>query len=189
MKHDNLNEEELSSEGIEIKNIVAKIDLSIDLDLSYLNTQLPNSTFEPEKYPSLIFRPDNLPTVLITNSGILLFTGGNSKKSIYGAYQIISRELESVGLPNTGDKNEIKIQNIVSTLDLGHNLNLNFISVELGFENIEYEPEQFPGLIYRIDDGPVVLVFASGKIVITGGKSDRDIIDAASVVRNKIQNN
>ena len=189
MKSNNLNEEELSSEGIEIKNIVAKIDLSIELDLSYLNTQLPNSTYEPGKYPSLIFRPDNLPTILITNSGILLFTGGDSKKAIYEAYQVISSELESVGLPNTGDKNEIKIQNVVSTLDLDRSLNLNIISVELGLENIEYEPEQFPGLIYRITDGPVVLIFASGKIVITGGKSNQDIINAASVVRNKIQNN
>jgi len=187
MKTNNLNEEELLSEGIEIRNIVAKINLNIELDLSYLNTQLPNSTYEPEKYPSLIFRPDNLPTILITNSGILLFTGGKSKESIYEAYQTVSRELENIGLPNTGDENEIEIQNVVSTLDLNCSLDLNLISVELGIENIEYEPEQFPGLIYRINDGPVALIFASGKIIITGGTSNQEIVNAANVVRDKTQ--
>jgi len=186
MTTNNLDEAELSSEGIEIRNIVATIDLNIELDLSYLDTQLSNSTYEPVKYSSLVFRPDSLPTVLITSSGKLLFTGGDSKKNIYEAYEIISRELEYIGLPNTGNKNEIEIQNVVSTLDLNRNLDLNLISVEIGFENIEYEPEQFPGLIYRINDGPVVLIFSSGKIVITGGISNRDILNAASIVRNRI---
>jgi transcription initiation factor TFIID TATA-box-binding protein len=68
---------------------------------------------------------------------------------------------------------EIKIQNIVASANLGKTLNLE--SVALDLENTEYEPEQFPGLVYRLDDPKVVLLlFGSGKVVCTGAKSISD---------------
>ena len=66
-------------------------------------------------------------------------------------------------------------QNIVASANLGRVLNLNAIAIGLGLENIEYEPEQFPGLVYRMATPKVVmLLFGSGKIVITGGKKPED---------------
>lgn len=83
---------------------------------------------------------------------------------------------------------EIVVQNIVSTADLGYPLNLNAIAIGLGLENIEYEPEQFPGLIYRIDDPDVVvLLFGSGKLVITGGRTTDDAGDAVTTVRTRLE--
>jgi transcription initiation factor TFIID TATA-box-binding protein len=181
-----LDQDQLSSEGIDIRNIVAKLDLDVELDLHYLSSQFPNSSYEPEQYPSLIFRPENLPTVLITNSGILLFTGADSMDSIISAHKEVSNQLENIGLSDTGEEREIEIQNLVATFELENEIDLNQVSIELGLENIEYEPEQFAGLVYRIESGPSVLIFSSGKVVIAGGKSTHEIRSAASTVREQL---
>lgn len=182
----NLNEEELLSAGIDVKNIVAKLDLGIELDLSYLVTTVPNSSYEPERYPSLIFRPQGLSTVLVTRSGILLFTGGDSIDNLRDTYRRVSEELKEVGVDDTKDTGEIELVNVVSTSEVGSDVDLNYLSISLGLENTEYEPEQFPGLVYRIEEGPVVLIFSSGKIVVTGGKSTPEIIDAVETIRKLI---
>ena len=68
-------------------------------------------------------------------------------------------------------------------------LNLNAVALGLGLENIEYEPEQFPGLVYRIKQPKiVVLIFCSGKLVITGGKSPEDCVEGARIVRMQLEN-
>ncbi|NYT01111.1 MAG: TATA-box-binding protein, partial [Methanocellales archaeon] len=72
--------------------------------------------------------------------------------------------------------------------DLGSELNLNAIAIGLGLENIEYEPEQFPGLVYRIKEPKVVvLLFGSGKLVITGGKKTEDIEAAVKKISKELK--
>jgi len=179
----NLNQNELSSAGVEIKNIVAKLDLGIEFELSYLSSEMPNSNYEPEQYPSLVFRPPGVSTVLVTRTGILLFTGGDSTESLQDTYRRISNELEKIGVDDVGKVEEIEIVNVVSTFELNSNVDLNHLLITLGLENTEYEPEQFPGLVYRIENGPVVLIFSSGKAVVTGAESTPEIIDAVNKVR------
>lgn len=182
----NLNEDELSSAGIAIKNIVAKLDLDVEFELSYLSSQIPNSSYEPEQYPSLVFRPPGLSTVLVTRTGKLLFTGANSTEALKNTYRRISDELGKIGVEDVGRIDEIEIVNVVSTFELDSSVNLNHISITLGLENTEYEPEQFPGLVYRIEDGPVVLIFSSGKAVVTGAASTPEILDAVNTIRELI---
>ncbi|MDL0125899.1 TATA-box-binding protein [Halobacterium salinarum] len=182
----NLNEDELLSAGIAVKNIVAKLDLDVEFELSYLASKIPNSSYEPEQYPSLVFRPPGLSTVLVTRTGKLLFTGGDSTESLRDTYRRISDELEKIGVDDVGRVDEIEIVNVVSTFELDSGLDLNYLSIALGLENIEYEPEQFPGLVYRIEDGPVVLIFSSGKVVVTGAESTSEILDAVSTTRELI---
>ena len=68
---------------------------------------------------------------------------------------------------------EIHIQNVVASTSIGEELDLNAISA--AFENAEYEPEQFPGLVYRLKDPKVVvLIFGSGKLVCTGARKAED---------------
>jgi transcription initiation factor TFIID TATA-box-binding protein len=68
-------------------------------------------------------------------------------------------------------------------------LNLNAIALGLGLDRIEYEPEQFPGLVYRITTPKVVvLIFSSGKIVITGGKTPEDCEEGVRVLKNELEN-
>ncbi len=83
---------------------------------------------------------------------------------------------------------EIKVSNIVSSADLHSVLNLNAIALGLGLENIEYEPEQFPGLVYRMSDPKVViLLFGSGKLVITGGKKPEDAANAVDRIVKELK--
>ncbi len=90
---------------------------------------------------------------------------------------------------NVDSSNEILVQNIVASADLRSVVNLNAVALGLGLENIEYEPEQFPGLVYRMDDPKVViLLFGSGKLVITGGKSISDCEKALIHLKEELIN-
>jgi transcription initiation factor TFIID TATA-box-binding protein len=74
---------------------------------------------------------------------------------------------------------EIVVQNMVATANLGGELNLTETATGLGLENIEYEPEQFPGLVYRIKEPKVaMLLFTSGKIVCAGARNTEDVSKA-----------
>lgn len=180
------DEDSLKREEIEMKNIVAKFDTDIELDLTYLSRKIPNSTYEPERYPSLIFRPDGLSTVLITRTGILLFTGANSIQSLKKTGQRILNELGKIGIKDIEQNPKLEIENVVSTFELESAVDLNILSIKLGLENTEYEPEQFPGLVYRMSDGPVCLLFSSGNVVITGATSSEEIVNAKNHLRNTL---
>jgi transcription initiation factor TFIID TATA-box-binding protein len=78
---------------------------------------------------------------------------------------------------------------MVCSYDLGKYINLNKVVITLNVENIEYEPEQFPGLVYRIKDPKiVVLIFSSGKIILTGGKNLEDIKKGLDVLEQQLEN-
>ncbi|MEM3036138.1 MAG: TATA-box-binding protein, partial [Thermoplasmata archaeon] len=80
------------------------------------------------------------------------------------------------------------VQNIVAVYDLGVELNLTDIAMSLGLENVEYEPEQFPGLVYRVEDPKVVLLlFGSGKVVCTGAKRKEEIIEAVNKLKKELE--
>ncbi|MDI6859171.1 MAG: TATA-box-binding protein [Methanocellales archaeon] len=68
---------------------------------------------------------------------------------------------------------EVEISNIVVAANLGSELNLDAIATNSGLENVEYEPEQFPGLIYHLNEDNIkctILLFHSGKMIIAGLK-------------------
>jgi len=97
-----------------------------------------------------------------------------------------STKLQALGIPVDGAP-ELTVQNIVTSGDLGDSLNLNAIAIGLGLEDIEYEPEQFPGLVYRVDEPDVVtLLFGSGKVVITGGKDPDDAAQAPDKIEAEL---
>jgi transcription initiation factor TFIID TATA-box-binding protein len=76
---------------------------------------------------------------------------------------------------------------MVCSYNLGKYININKLSVTLNLENIEYEPEQFPGLVYRIKDPRiVVLIFSSGKIILTGGRNMEDIRKGLDILEEKL---
>ncbi len=88
------------------------------------------------------------------------------------------RRLGEIGIPTVDDPHE-RVVNIVASADLNAELDLNKIAVTLGVEYTEYEPEQFPGLIYRLDKPKVVtLLFGSGKIICTGARTTKEVEEA-----------
>ena len=99
---------------------------------------------------------------------------------------IISEKLRQLGV-DVYKNPEIVIQNMVAVGDLGGELNLTETAVSLGLENIEYEPEQFPGLVYRIKEPKVaLLLFSSGKIVCAGARSTEDVSKAAEKLSKEL---
>ncbi|MFQ5919781.1 MAG: TATA-box-binding protein, partial [Thermoplasmata archaeon] len=81
---------------------------------------------------------------------------------------------------------KIKIENVVASTSLGGELDLQAIALALG--GAEYEPEQFPGLIYRLKDPKTAtLLFRSGKVVCTGAKSLEDVGTAIRTVATQIK--
>jgi len=175
---DDLNLEKLTNSKVQIQNIAAMIDLDVELDLPYLHSQIKGSAYDPENYPSLVFRSNEHPTVIITRTGKLLFAGGKTADEIIRASKSISREFKDIGLDVAINPKNISINNIVCSYNLTFDLDLDQLSIQLGLENIEYEPEQFPGLVYRIDTNSVVLLFSSGKTILTGFQSVSEILSA-----------
>jgi len=97
------------------------------------------------------------------------------------------RELKNEGFIIRG-KLEITVQNMVSTADLGKYVDLEEAAYVL--DNIMYEPEQFPGAVYRMAEPKVViLIFSSGKLVITGAKSEEQVYEAVEKIRSILVNN
>jgi len=83
---------------------------------------------------------------------------------------------------------KIEVQNIVASGDLGARINLNAIAISLGLERVEYEPEQFPGLVYRLDAPKVVvLLFGSGKLVCTGARKPEDAEAAVDKITEELK--
>ncbi|HVP25606.1 MAG TPA: TATA-box-binding protein, partial [Methanomicrobiales archaeon] len=125
---------------------------------------------------------------LVFGSGKVVLTGAKSIDSLSRGLEILGNQLRalSIDIPETLT---YKIQNIVTSADLGSPINLNKIAVGFNLEMIEYEPEQFPGLVYRLDEPKVVvLLFGSGKLIITGGKKPEDAKKAVQKILSDLTN-
>jgi len=147
---------------IKIENIVASMALSDHFDLLHISSSLENADYDKNKFPGLVYRiKDPKTAFLVFGSGKANCTGAKSIADVDTAIDITSKDYT--------------VQNIVAGASLGTELDLDSIAIGLGFENIEYEPEVFPGLVYRINKPKVVvLIFRSGKLVITGAKTQEE---------------
>ena len=175
-------------DSLEIQNVVASSAVGLELDLESLSDDVPGAEFNPDNFPGLVYRTqDPRAANLIFRSGKIVCTGASSVDEVNRALEQVFEELGSLGIPTDG-REAATVQNIVSSADLGTTLNLNALAIGLGLESVEYEPEQFPGLVYRIDDpNVVVLLFGSGKIVITGAKKVDYAREAINVVSDEIE--
>jgi transcription initiation factor TFIID TATA-box-binding protein len=115
----------------------------------------------------------------------MVCTGAKSEKEAKRAVMKVIRELKKGGIIIIS-KPELKIQNIVASASLGGMIDLEKAAYTLG--KTMYEPEQFPGLIYRMDNPKVViLLFASGKLVCTGAKREQDVYDAVHKLHEMLE--
>jgi len=146
----------------------------------------PGVEYRPEQFPGLVFRLKKPKTAtLIFNSGKMVCTGAKSEKESKRAVMKVVRELKKSGIIIIG-KPELKIQNIVASVNLAGLIDLERSAYSLG--RTMYEPEQFPGLIYRVDTPKVViLIFASGKLVCTGAKHEEDVYEAVTKLHETLE--
>jgi transcription initiation factor TFIID TATA-box-binding protein len=172
---------------INIENVVASTGIGQELDLQSVAMDLEGADYDPEQFPGLVYRTQEPKSAaLIFRSGKIVCTGAKSTDDVHESLHIVFEKLRALKIP-VADDPDITVQNIVTSADLGENLNLNAIAIGLGLENIEYEPEQFPGLVYRLDEPSVVaLLFGSGKLVITGGKEPDDAREAVDVIVSRL---
>jgi transcription initiation factor TFIID TATA-box-binding protein len=171
---------------VNIENVVASATLNQKVDLNAVVKGYPGVEYRPEQFPGLVFRLKRPKTAtLIFNSGKMVCTGAKSEKEARRAVMRVIKELKKSGIIIIS-KPELKIQNIVASASLGGMIDLERSTYELG--RTMYEPEQFPGLIYRMDDPKVViLLFASGKLVCTGAKREEDVYLAVNKLHQRLE--
>ncbi|MCH8067566.1 MAG: TATA-box-binding protein [Nanoarchaeota archaeon] len=166
---------------IEIVNIVVSSNLEHDIPLEKMAATLSNTEYNPEQFPGLVIRiKDPKTSALIFSSGKIVCTGARTIEKVQESIKKIIKSLEKINI-KIKIKPEIKIQNIVASGSVGMTLNLNELATEL--QNVEYEPEQFPGLVYKLDKTKTnpkatFLLFSNGKIVCTGTKSEEEVHSA-----------
>ena len=157
-----------------IENVVASTYLGQELDLNKIEDALEGAEYNPQQFPGLVYRLKEPKTAtLIFRSGKVVCTGAKCREDVKVAISKVAKDLEKADVKITIEP-KIEVQNIVASSDLEQEINLNTVAITLGLEKVEYEPEQFPGLVYRLDDPKVVvLLFGSGKMVCTGAKVPR----------------
>ncbi len=173
-------------DSIRMQNVVAVVTLNQRFDLNAIVKGCPGVEYHPVQFPGLVFRLKKPKTgILIFSTGKMVCTGAKSEKKAKQAVKKVINELKNNGIIIPG-KPEIKVVNIVATANLFGNIELEAATYSLG-RNM-YEPEQFPGLIYRMDAPKVVfLVFANGKIVCTGATNEEDVYKAVVKLHKQVK--
>lgn len=185
-----VDEDDLKEEGFSLANLVGSLRLGRELDLSALSMDLQNTNYHPETYPSMIYRPfeDRSVSVLTPSSGRLAIVGAKSKQELIDGVDDFLAALIELGIETDKTSNDILIQNMVANYDFGREFDLPVVAVALDLNNVEYEPEQFPGLIYRSDSGnSTVLLFTSGKLVVTGANTYLEVIQARDELYGRLE--
>ena len=175
-----------SKASVKIENVVASAALNQRVDLNAVVKGCPGVEYRPEQFPGLVFRLKRPKTAtLIFNSGKMVCTGAKSEKEAKRAVSKVVKKLKKSGIIIVG-KPELKIVNIVASAALGGNIDLERATFELG--RTMYEPEQFPGLIYRMAEPKAVfLLFARGKLVCTGAKREDDVFEALEKLHKRLE--
>jgi transcription initiation factor TFIID TATA-box-binding protein len=171
---------------VKVENVVAFTSLGKDIPLNRLINKIENAEYEPEQFPGLVYRTqDPRAAALIFSSGKIVCTGAKSIDMAKVAMKKVVDRVRSTGIP-LPVKFNVQVENIVASSKIRANLNLEEIAFSL--ENAEYEPEQFPGLVYRINDPRVAfLLFSSGKIICTGAHNIDDIHNALSKLKKRLE--
>lgn len=190
---DDIAETEFSDEGIvvNIQNVVASVDLYFKIPLEKVASILMTSSevsYIPEQFPGLVVKiKDPKTSALVFSSGKMVITGAKSASGIKEAVTALRSQLRQSSTTK-GPKNKaakITVQNIVASGNIGYKIDLELAALLL--ENSMYEPEQFPGLIYRLKKPKtVLLLFQTGNVVCTGAKKESYVFQAVKHVKDDL---
>lgn len=169
-----------------LQNIVATVNLDCRLDLKTIALHARNAEYNPKRFAAVIMRiREPKTTALIFASGKMVVTGAKSEDDSKLASRKYARIIQKLGF--NAKFTDFKIQNIVGSCDIKFPIRLEGLaSRHHNFSS--YEPELFPGLIYRmIKPKIVLLIFVSGKIVLTGAKVREEIYQAFEMIYPVLQ--
>jgi len=169
-------------------NMVVSVDLNVNIPLEKLAVELPEAEYDPEQFPGLILRfGENKPTTLIFNSGKIIVTGGKSLKEVKEIVEKIREILKKMNIETPSDYN-LSVENYVVAGNFDYT-NIDIMKMLSELENVQYDPEQFPGAIVKYQKGDInvtFLVFKTGKFVCTGAKSDEELEKAITEFEREV---
>ncbi len=173
---------------IRIQNIVASAALNQRVSLRKIVEKFPQAEYSPKVFPGLVFRLKKPKTAtLIFETGKMVCTGAKSEKEAIQAVNKVSKELRNHGI-GIANRPEIHIQNIVASAELGGEIDLENVVYKL--KRVMYEPEQFPGAVFRMDVPKVVfLIFSAGKLVCVGAKKEEEVYQAVDNIQRILEEN
>jgi len=170
---------------VKIQNMVAFTELGKPISLELLLKKVENTEWQPEQFPGLVYKiTDPRASALIFSQGKIVCTGTKSLDDLNEAMRKIVDRIRKAGIPMPKTYNT-KVENIVASTRIKGDINLDEIAFML--ENSEYEPEQFPGLVYRISEPRVAfLLFTSGRIICAGAQNMESIHKALMKFRENL---
>jgi len=175
------NEVEVKAEW-KVENVVATVVIDLGtsgkkIDLNQIARKYSDCEYNPERFPGLVMRAvEPKATILIFSTGKMVVTGLRAADEAGAVVANVIKKMEQAKV-NIEAEPVITIQNIVASGDLHMSIDLNEASILM--ENVMYEPEVFPGLIYRMQEPKAVfLIFSTGRIVCTGAKT-KEIVGQA----------
>ena len=184
-----LQEEKVSvvMTDIIIENVVSTIQLTAGLDIQQLAEKIQDSKYDPGEFPGLALHFSEPKTVaLLFPSGKAVCTGAKNMEDSENIMNKITSRIQDYGV-SIVEEPKMKIQNIVASSNIGRELNLTSIANNILLENVEYAPDQFPGLVYKMDGLDTTLIlFESGKIVCTGAKKLEDVTTSINTIKDKL---
>jgi len=174
--------------AVKVENVVASGKLQQNLDLNQISGTIPGARYNPQRFPGLFYnlkKPKSM--LLMFNSGKIISMGTRSIRQAKKAILNGVKELQSTGTVILNEP-KIEIQNMVACADLRTRIDLEDIATKL--TRTIYEPENFPGLIYMMDEPKVtLLLFTTGKVVCAGAKSEAAICSAIVKMRQTLETN
>ena len=178
----------LSEFQLKIENVVAFTSLGKKIPLLKVANKLEDAEYSPESFPGVVYRiNDPRAASLIFSSGKIVCTGAKSIEKAKQAMGRVVDDLRKAGIPMPRTFS-IKVENIVASTRIIVKQKLNLEEISFSLENVEYEPEQFPGLVYRVSEPRVAfLVFGSGKIICTGARTTDDIHAALAKLKERLE--
>ncbi len=167
-----------------VQNVVAAARIADALPLAVLVAKIPGAVLPKRSYPGIVLRLSSPRAVChIYRSGKIVLKGFGSVDRLPGAFAAVVEVLRATGIALLDPVPEPRIINLVASGKFGERISLLRFAMALDLERVEYDPEQFAGLVYRADAGGVALVFASGAIVVMGMRS----LDQAHAVLSEVE--
>ena len=176
-------EDEIEKCKPQLQNIVSTADLCCKLELRKIALQAKNAEYNPKRFAAVIMRiRQPKTTALIFASGKMVCTGAKSEQDSRTAARTYAKMISKLGY-NVKFTN-FTIQNIVGSCGVNFNISLEGLYASNG-KHCSYEPELFPGLIFKMVEPKIVLlIFVSGKIVLTGAKKKEQIYEGFKIIYN-----
>ncbi|MBN1896376.1 MAG: TATA-box-binding protein [Candidatus Aenigmarchaeota archaeon] len=178
----------MSGFDVKVENVVVFATLGVDVPLEKISVELDAAEYAPESFPGVIYRiKEPRVATLIFSSGKIVCTGARSIESAKVAVEKVINDLRGLDV-NVPKDYALKVENIVASTQMHVDQKLDLDQIAFNLENSEYEPESFPGLVFRLTEPRVAfLLFGTGKMICTGSRNQEDIHTALTSFRGKLE--